>query len=215
MREKIIAKTIKQFNKWAKTYDQGIWSLYFKYSHKKTIDIVESYLRDNNDLKILDIGCGTGNLIISLSSLSNIKELIGIDISPEMINLANDKKNKIKNSNKIIFFVGDVHKLNFANNYFDIIFSLNSFHHYYTALKEINRVLKKSGFFVLLDNFLDNPLRKMWTIFLKFYFKEKEIKYFTKKDLNKFLITHGLQVIEQQMLLYFILLSICKKKYDI
>ncbi|MCD6270656.1 methyltransferase domain-containing protein, partial [bacterium] len=139
--------SLDQFDNWAKHYDIGLWSLYFRYSYKKVIEIAKPYIGPGN--KILDIGCGTGELTIRLSSLLDENgEIIGTDISSEMIKIANYKKNKYCKNKNLKFIVGEANKLPFPNNYFHFVFCLNSFHHYPNqrqALEEIYRVLKPNG----------------------------------------------------------------------
>ena len=57
-------------------------------SYPIIVYILES--RINNDAKLLDIGCGNGELIYSLSNRLNI-ECLGIDISEKAIRIAMSK----------------------------------------------------------------------------------------------------------------------------
>jgi SAM-dependent methyltransferase len=66
----------------------------------------------------LDIGCGSGNL---LNSISKTKFIFGIDKSADMINLANKKTNATLLQNDVI-----KDPLNYDNNYFDIITCTNN-----------------------------------------------------------------------------------------
>lgn len=205
-----ILKTITQFNKWADSYDRGIWSLYFNYCYKKIIKIIEPYLVGRS--KVLDTGCGTGNLIIALSYFESVNELVGIDISEKMLERANFKRERAINKDKIKLFAGDIRHMPFQDNTFDVVFSLNAFHHHIDTLGEMRRVLKSGGLFVLVDNFLDNPLRQMWANFLKVYFKENNVEYYSKKEREDLLNANGFRVLGQKNLLYFVLASVCEKK---
>jgi|GEM_PF-3556292 len=215
MEENEEIKTINKFDEWAETYDKGIWSLYFNYSYKKTIKIAQKYLCKESE--ILDIACGTGSLIIPISFLKQTKKIIGIDISKKMIKKTLEKIKKIphKNKNKIVILKENVNRMHFPSNKFNAAFSLNSFHHYADALPEINRVLKENGLFFLVDNFSSGILRKIWNKFLKIYFNEKKVKYFDKDGLDKLLIKNGFDILEQKTLLYFVLISVCKKRREI
>jgi SAM-dependent methyltransferase len=97
--------------------------------------------------KILDLGCGCGRTTKYL--FDERYDVVGVDIIPEMISAA--KKDFLG----IDFRVGDACKLEFENERFDVVFfSFNGLDYIYPeskriqALKEIDRVLKKGGYFV-------------------------------------------------------------------
>ena len=97
---------------------------------------------------MLDIGCGTGYLIDKLSKEYRAI-FIGLDLSPEMIKQANNKN--IKNAE---FIEGKADEIPFKDNTFDIITCSQSFHHYPDtdkAIKEVYRVLKPGGLYILSD----------------------------------------------------------------
>lgn len=76
-------------------------------------------------------------------------EFSGLDISPEMLEVA---KNKNYNCNNISFFNNTVYKIPVENNHFDLITSTISSHFYQDfdlALKELFRVLKPDGALVM------------------------------------------------------------------
>lgn len=95
---------------------------------------------------VLDIACGEGYGSWLLSS--NAKQVIGVDIDVVSIKKAQEKY-KLKN---LHFQHGDVTKLRFENNTFDIIVCFETIEHvidYNEALKEIKRVLKKDGILIM------------------------------------------------------------------
>ncbi len=52
----------------------------------------ESLKRDKEDIRLLDVGCGTGSYAIALAEMGY--KVVGIDLDPEMISLAKEKENK-------------------------------------------------------------------------------------------------------------------------
>jgi demethylmenaquinone methyltransferase/2-methoxy-6-polyprenyl-1,4-benzoquinol methylase len=112
----------------------------------------------NNPKIILDIGCGTGDLTFQLEDSSeNDPTIFGLDFSDEMIRDARKKK-LIRNS-KIIFIKGDVANLPFSNSSVDCITASFSFRNLVYKnpksedyLKEILRVLKPEGRFVIIES---------------------------------------------------------------
>lgn len=85
-------------------------------------------ISDNNmiasDFQVLDVGCGTGKYSIALSNLC--KKIIGIDLSPKMIENANKNKEEYKMSN-VEFYCGDWSDMDLGErgfgNRFDLVFA--------------------------------------------------------------------------------------------
>lgn len=95
--------------------------------------------------KALDLGCGTG--IYSYWLLEQELTVIGIDISSEMLKVARSKGN----SEKIEFVQGDIQKLPFPDETFDLVISnivLEFTDNPKQIVSEALRVVKKGGRFV-------------------------------------------------------------------
>ncbi|MGC8718258.1 MAG: class I SAM-dependent methyltransferase, partial [bacterium] len=125
------------------SFDFGrIASQYAKY---RTVHpgVLEKLLNSgiNSNSRVLEIGCGTGNYIISIESIIGCK-CWGIDISKEMLE-------KAKEQNKgVNFLLGKGEELEFPGKFFDLVFSVNVIHHITKRaeyFKEAYRVLKNNG----------------------------------------------------------------------
>ena len=106
---------------------------------------------------ILDIATGTGDLAILLAK-TNADKIIGLDISPGMLNIGIEKIKQKHLSNQIEMIIGDSENMPFADNYFDAItvsFGIRNFETLEKGLCEILRVLKPNGTFVILET--SNP----------------------------------------------------------
>ena len=102
---------------------------------------------------ILDIATGTGDLAIELSKIKNVK-ITGIDISDKMLLKAKKKVCKKNLTNKINFIRLDAENMDSIESKFDAItvaFGVRNFENLQKGLKEINRVLKKEGVFIVLE----------------------------------------------------------------
>lgn len=91
---------------------------------------------------VLDAGCGTGNLIRKIIDKNKV---IGVDFSEEMIKKAKGKF--IKNDN-VELIKGDLASIDFPNEHFDTIVSINVLFNLDDPLKVINsfhNYLKKGG----------------------------------------------------------------------
>ena len=93
--------------------------------------------------RVLDAGCGSGNLLKELTLQYKGWHGFGVDTCPEMANLV------LPNCT---FLVADLCSLSLPNNYFDIVFALDTLEHIREldrALEEIKRVLKKDGILIV------------------------------------------------------------------
>ena len=111
----------------------------------------------NNDMRLLDVGCGSGEHSIKLSKL-NFK-ITGVDISSKAIKSAkeNVKQTKLKN---LDFCVCDIENLCFDDNTFDICFCGAVLHHFpdiEKVAKELSRVTKIKGKLLAYDPNAHHP----------------------------------------------------------
>lgn len=116
---------------------------------KKVVKIIKS----NNPDSILDIATGTGDLAINLAE-TNASKIVGLDISSGMLNIGKDKIKKKSLESKIDMILGDSENMPFEDNSFDAItvaFGVRNFETLENGLKEIYRVLKPNGTFVILE----------------------------------------------------------------
>ena len=118
--------------------------------------------RGLTSVRLLDVGCGTGSLIIQTLQLgSDLKHAAGLDMSDNMIEYAREKTRDLKLEKRISFQVGDAEHLPFADNAFDVVTCCNSFHHYPhqdRAVREMHRVLDHNGRLILIDGYRDDPI---------------------------------------------------------
>lgn len=137
-------------------YDKGIKAI----SGGKLAEIREEIIRSfvNPSCRMLDIGCGTGELLIQAASAG--AEVVGIDISDKMLSFARDRAEVNNLADKVRLERAGVTEIDslFEENSFDLITSILVFSELYSeerkwALREIRRLLKESGIFILVDEF--------------------------------------------------------------
>jgi len=98
---------------------------------------------DVDGKRVLDLGTGRGRLALMLASRA--REVVGIDISEEMIRHARDAGRGVEN---VQFELGDALKLNYPAHHFDVVSSMGMFPYVKDVvpfLREINRVLQPGG----------------------------------------------------------------------
>jgi demethylmenaquinone methyltransferase/2-methoxy-6-polyprenyl-1,4-benzoquinol methylase len=123
----------------------------------------------NNPKQILDIATGTGDLALMMSQL-NPDKIVGLDISAGMLEVGKQKIAKANLSDQIEMVVGDSENMPFDDNTFDAItvsFGVRNFANLDKGLKEIKRVLKPNGTFVVLET--SNPTKFPFKQGYKFY----------------------------------------------
>jgi len=155
--------SIKLYKKWAQTYDEdfAISSNYL--SPQKISNFFLEHSKDT-DTPILDVGAGTG-LVGEFLKVKNKKEIIGIDISSEMLQQA-----KLKKCYSSLIEADITKKIPLKENSIGAVVSAGTFTHGHVgpdALDELLRIAKPGGLFVLSINS---------KFFIKAGFKEKFLK---------------------------------------
>lgn len=138
-------KERKFWDRFADTYDSFVNRVFSK-TYGSILKNLEADL--NSTHKVLDIGTGTG--IIPFYISSKVSSVIGIDISPEMIRVANQKQKKL-NIQNVNFQVQDSYSLAFPDKSFDVVIASNLLHILYEPdkpLNEVKRVMKDNGIFI-------------------------------------------------------------------
>jgi len=151
----------------AKAFEKMTNFLPFKILRKKVLGRINKL---NPSGRLLDIGCGSGNLIVQIAEKFPHLELVGIDISAEILKRAKMRANE--NQKEIELKEGSVENLPFSDEYADFIVSTLSLHHWsnpQNAFQEIYRVLKKDGVGLIFDFRRDS--RKFFYGFLTFITK--------------------------------------------
>ncbi len=186
---------------WSRTYDRHhtrLWMRMFQLQALKEIDF-------SRKGKLLDVGCGTGELLRLLEAKKGQVQLHGIDLSPEML-----AKAKGKLSPAVMLSTGDVHQLPFDEGTFDYVVSTEAFHHYGVqskALAEMVRVATKRGRVIVVD--MDFFLRPIHWLFERFEPGCQKVN--TRKEMRALFEQVGLEEIRQQRGFLFAVMTVGRK----
>ena len=99
------------------------------------------------DAQILDIGCGGGFLLHSISEVMQTSRLFGIDIGDSLIQFAKERT-------KANFVLASANKIPFKQKTFDIIIMFDLLHHVTNVKRvvpDIMRALKSPGYFIIVE----------------------------------------------------------------
>jgi ubiquinone/menaquinone biosynthesis C-methylase UbiE len=115
--------------------------------------------------RVLEVGCGTGSLLIKLKRLYPGTDVVGLDPDPKALARARHKAARAAVSVQLDRGFGD--ELPYAEASFDRVLSCLMFHHVPTGekdkmLREIRRVLRPGGEFHMLD--FEGPERGAHTV---------------------------------------------------
>ncbi len=181
----------EHFEEEAKEFDKTILKLIPYYS-----DMIDSMVNtipfeDNYTFRVLDLGCGTGNISKIVKERFPNSQISCIDIAENMIQMAKIKLEKYDN---IDFYTGDFFEFDFKEKY-DVVLSSLALHHIRTDddkkkfYRRIYSTLKDDGVFLNADvvlgstDTLNQIYREKWIEFMlqNVPLKEVEEKWLPKQ----------------------------------
>ncbi len=175
----------------AKNIDELTHSSSQKKFWKLVISILNKIMKDKEDefLKIVDVGCGIGDFTVDLAKkFPQFKKIVGVDFLDEVIKIAEKNSN---NFDKVKFVKEDLLKLSFENRAFDISLCINVIHHIYKsdfekALKELSRITDKYLIFEIRNK--KNIFNFWYKYFiLPVFFKNLKIFSYSIGEVNEIL----------------------------
>ena len=146
----------RHFDRWSARYDRSLGQPFlFAPVHRSVVAAVAPRLPEG--AVVLDIGCGTGQLLERLGSTRPGATLIGVDRSAGMVGAARAARPHLK------IEAGTAEALPHPDCSFDAVITTVSFHHWAdkpAALAEVRRVLRPGGLFALTDVSVDDLPRR-------------------------------------------------------
>ncbi len=185
------------------------WEKKRSYYWKPVQDFLKSSIT-KNDLKIIDLGCGTGRHLQLAQESGFLKDnIFGLDFSENQLKIARDKGFKTIKS--------DLSNIEGFDNYFDFGICIASFHHLTDsdiqkkALKNFLKIFKPNAQILMSvwipkEDFIENQLQKGKFEYtsdkniMKVYFNFKDIKierfyyFFKEKELINLIENTGFKV---------------------
>lgn len=182
MENEMLNRNLDFHNKIAGDYDrlmnENPFSVYLRNEFHKIID---KYIK--HGCKVLDLGCGTGDDAI-YAARQNAK-VTAIDISEEMINIAEAKTQNAGLKSKIKYYAADIEQwVNENNEPFDVVISnfnaINYVKDLDKFLQHLNKSINKNGTAVI--TMINNKsISEFYFYFLKFKFNKSLNSLFNRK----------------------------------
>jgi len=164
---------VDRFNRWASTYDRHrLQRLVFEPVQRTLLELATAEVP--NPVAILDVGCGTGRLLMAAEVRFPGVRLEGIDAAGEMIKQAQAARPA---GSKINFQQATAEHLPFPDAEFDLVFSTMTFHHWgdqRQGIAELARVLKPGGRWLLADFIATGLMRWVVRVFRIRRFHERK-----------------------------------------
>lgn len=178
------------FDKQAEIYDSTPTSSVSKFP-KLCYPFILEEIRAKNPASLLDMGCGTGEILRLIRQDNKEISLSGIDLSPEMVKVAHSKE--IEGAEIII---GDAENLPYPENAFDAVVCCQSFHHYPNPEKAFSsayKILKSGGFFLICDMYIPSKIMRGISnhLMLSKMMDSGDVHIYGESELNKLFTETG------------------------
>lgn len=181
-------------------YDHGVRSnLFQRIWHTKKWSNLSEFLQGSSG-KLLDIGCADGTTTKQIKISFPKLKVTGVDLYKNAINHAK------KNPCGVTFISADAHKLPFRANTFNVVTAIEVLEHMHDCekvIKEVFRVLKPGGSFVIVqdtDSLLFKSVWWFWTKSKGAVWQNSHINCMTPKKLINIVKRNGFSVRKQKFM---------------
>lgn len=159
---------LKRYAFYAPRYDR-MFRRYSQATLRKALEVIPADGASN----LIDVACGTGLLAEMLLQQRPALSVLGVDISPAMLERA---QQRLPASGQVRWALGHAEQLPASSGEFDVLTCTNAFHLVQdaaAALEEFRRVLKPGGTMVLVDWCLDFQIMKLRNVALRLGDRQK------------------------------------------
>ena len=147
---------VEAFKAWAVTYDKTVSKELERYAgitHQEVLDRLLQLAQLQNGDSVLDVGTGTGWVAIRCVPHLEEGQIIGVDVTPDMLAQAVLNAEKLGVRERLQLALASAMSLPYADNQFDVVLSSLALHHTTVghSMEEMVRVLKPGGRLAIAD----------------------------------------------------------------
>ena len=151
------AHDVERFDRWGSTYERSwMQQRLFDPVHS---DVLHQAASRFKPASVLDIGCGSGRLLRKAHDYWPEAHLSGVDPAQKMLDVARQLTPEAR------FYMGSGEALSLEDASVDLALSTISFHHWHdqaAGVREVARVLRPGGSFLLAD--FTSPIWLAWLL---------------------------------------------------
>ena len=138
------------------TYTHGHHESVLRSHRWRTAENSAAYLLPHlsSGVAVLDVGCGPGTITADLATLVTPARVTALEVTEDALNLARAEIVR-RGLTNVDFAVGDVHRLDFADDTFDVVHAHQVLQHLgdpVAALREMRRVTRPGGLIAVRDS---------------------------------------------------------------
>ena len=157
-----LRKDVEFHRRTAASYDDEVTREFALYHRSRLDPFLDLMAQAHPGGRVLDLGCGTG--VVALAAAARGFRVVGVDHSPDMLEIARRKARDAGLADAVAFEVGEADHLRFGENEFDGVTCQGLLHHLPElgpCLAEASRVLKPGGFLYVSEPTRDaTPLKR-------------------------------------------------------
>ena len=181
------------FDLWSATYDRaGLQQTTYRPIHDAVLARLDGLEPD----RVLDLGCGTGQLTERLGEAFPDALVIGADLSNGMLERASDR---VSDAHRAAFLRADAQRLPLASASLDVVTCTESFHWYadqVAAAAELARLVRPGGRIVIasiaaVTGFADEAIQRATAL------AGRPVRAIPKRRLRRLLEDAGFEVLHQ------------------
>ncbi len=196
-------------------YDNNFWMTFFK-NDEWDREVIDQLGDSLETISVLDVGCATGRLLFTMAN-AGVKHLSGSDIASNIIDVAKQKLSAFDVT--LDLKTADAEALlPWDDNAFDYVTLTGVFHHFFNpqkTLKEIHRVLKPNGRFIVIEPWFPPIIRQITNFYLLFFPHDGDCKFHSPDGLTKLIESANLRKIKKYHMERLSFIIVAEKKGSI
>jgi len=156
--------------------------------------IVEEIKADRTSVDLLDVGCGTGTLLLDLAR-AGAASLAGVDLAPKILDVAREKLSTAE-AQADLRSADAEEELPWPSESFDVATLTGALHHFYRphdVLAEIYRVLRPGGDLLVVDPCFFTPVRQVFNLYLRVLPHDGDYHFYAPSGASRLLAANGFE----------------------